>query len=761
MEVESKYTAPTRHAFDRLASVVSLADYHLEPLPPFDVRDTYYDSPQKDLLGAGYVLRVRHQRGQAHATIKNLNEATGAVHKREELELHLEGRGLQDLPEGTFRSFLAQHVDLLHLQKLLDIHQTRLPRGVFDGERLVGVLTFDRVVTPQSEDGDVTYEVELELAHTGREADLYLLDPVLRSLGLEPETKSKFERRILQTQTGAYGSLVILPHEKERLKEIEASGLPLHRRRAHVILLAGGGLRPTTIANKVGLSPGRVVHWIEEYRAHRVSIFADDVIQKDSTPLKKKRRFNVSELISTTHDVPALFPDESTVQDRGGSFDSEGWTIERFRSPESGDGVVIPEKTSHIEPADLLFDEVGSRTGPGSSSEGTHVYQPLETDDPEQQSVLNKDETVLELDAEHHTDTKLQMEQSAASLTVYDEAVSISPNRPVVETSPDRQNGEVNRLKLKASDPILVACSRLLKNNITRFLEAKQRACLEDSGLTDARKALLSAHRIRITLKLFEPYLPSRPTKALHSTLGLFARPLDQLCNSIQVDTYVQSVWVDESTAGPATASDALRTELEHTVAEKKAFVVDLLESDEFGLWEQRLRRLITYVDDCARQDVKNVEQIANIADDYLDSVDNRPHPAILGHFLGSRIWTLYEHLQAYGQFSADAPADVLRRLGLNCATLQYLIGLVDNLPELATSKVTTRLAALEGHLSMLYKSHFSQQVLKSYPKHGVDVTRRRLATVESEIRREAPVFWAKVTSRSFKKALATVVSAL
>ena len=315
MEVESKYIAPSSDAFAALMQAPELAGFLLEPLPPAHLLDVYLDTGAADLLRLGYAFRIREQGAEVLATLKSLGGAAGALHRRLELEAAL-GGPLEDgrlphIPGGPLREALDELVGDAPLRELTRIQQYRTPRVAFEGARLVGVLSLDVVAHLAERGPHVTNEVEVELAEGGREEDLYRLDPVLRARGLEPAARSKFERAVLRLRNGPGAPVLLLPDERAALDRLADDGTPLHRRRARVVLLAARALRTETIANKVGLSPSRVRHWVETFRERRMDIFEPG--PERGTPLLSRRAvpgYRVSELVTAGTPTPPLFRHE-------------------------------------------------------------------------------------------------------------------------------------------------------------------------------------------------------------------------------------------------------------------------------------------------------------------------------------------------------------------------------------------------------------------------------------------------------------------
>ena len=92
MEIEAKFSVPNRRTYRELCKLEGLAGFVLTPLPTQKVQDEYLDTPDRRILEAGYVCRLREGQAGVTATMKSLGGVTGVVHRRQELEVRLPGR---------------------------------------------------------------------------------------------------------------------------------------------------------------------------------------------------------------------------------------------------------------------------------------------------------------------------------------------------------------------------------------------------------------------------------------------------------------------------------------------------------------------------------------------------------------------------------------------------------------------------------------------------------------------------------------------
>lgn len=197
MEVEAKYTVPDPATFERLLTLTQLGEYELRLAGEHYLTDHYFDTPGYALRRGGYACRLREQNGQWRATVKSLNAAQGAVHRRDEYEAEVTpGAAPLDWPDGPGRDRVLALLGAETLNELLVIRQRRAAREVWQAQRRVGEWALDVVDVEAGKRSAVSYELEIELAPDGTLADLQALAEALRALALQPQPLSKFERAL-------------------------------------------------------------------------------------------------------------------------------------------------------------------------------------------------------------------------------------------------------------------------------------------------------------------------------------------------------------------------------------------------------------------------------------------------------------------------------------------------------------------------------------------------------------------------------------
>ena len=279
MEIEAKFRIPNRQVYRELARWPSLAGYTVNPTGTVKVADRYFDTADGRVLAAGYACRLRAQQNTVIATLKGVGGADGAVHRRDEQEVQLT-TWMPDpagWPESPARRLALELTAGAALQSLFELTQSRSQANLLDGTRVVAQLSLDAVRVVVGRRPALYYELEVELAETGAEADLdALVDELKNAWGLVPEGRSKFERALETLRNrGAAVEDRLTGQERAALNAYAASEDADVARRATVVLGWADGLPTREIRERAGLSDGRVRHWLRAFRAERLAIFGD------------------------------------------------------------------------------------------------------------------------------------------------------------------------------------------------------------------------------------------------------------------------------------------------------------------------------------------------------------------------------------------------------------------------------------------------------------------------------------------------------
>lgn len=206
IEIEAKFTIVDEDAFERLFALDRLPPYDLRALPTVVVVDRYYDTDGYDLLRAGYACRLRKQNGSALASLKaTTGVADGSIHRRQEVEMPLPAPlEPADWPEGPARELAHTLSRGQPLRFLFELRQLRARRQAQQGERVVALLSLDRVSLCAGSRQTNWREIEIELAEEGTEDDLRsLCAGLLAHFPLQTQPQSKFERALRWHAAGA------------------------------------------------------------------------------------------------------------------------------------------------------------------------------------------------------------------------------------------------------------------------------------------------------------------------------------------------------------------------------------------------------------------------------------------------------------------------------------------------------------------------------------------------------------------------------
>lgn len=607
-----------------LLKVSDLAGFRLEPHPHFRVRDRYFDTDDGELLRRGLCLRVREKDGDRRALLRPIRPEDDGPTVEVPLESADRIETLNPLRDVLVRVTNAPEPPPLH--SLLSLRQDRTPRAAYDGNRFVGLLSFDVVVFELPDGPHVSNELDIELAQSGTEADLHTLDPFLRSVGLEMSQRTKVERGIVQIPRRVTQPLLLLPHERDVLESVIASGSALHQRRARVLLLDARGFRSATIANQLGLSTARVRHWKQLFREQRLGVFegAESVEPAESV-------YTVSEWVSGVPDgpfVPTEVPDP----------------VPAAEAPDAE-----PEIESSGDGASTAFTELQ-----GGIDDLLDLFQPRPTDTP------------LLTDLE---DEPAEVEGAQGERPPADEGATVNPPEAPTPRNEDESteaessaSGEppvsrearpiMRRPRVHPDDSLVAAAHDVLAYHVGQV-----GWCAADLNRDRGPYRLyLAIHRVRLSLEVFAPVLPTASVKRLHQGLRRLAVALAEV---LELERAVSAESV-------ADRSEAL------------AEVHALLEGSTFEDWCGRAERLVEQL--AAQRDAG--ERIPDDAplpwDDYLGDVDDQPARSQVRHILGTALWTRVEAVWAWSPDGESPEETHAYPLALACSGVRFVLGLAE-----------------------------------------------------------------------------------
>lgn len=226
MEVEAKFAAADERVLERLAAAGVLGGCSLGPVVTREVDDTYLDTPDRALLAWGCTCRHREtedavsrrsvrsggqgfdlqQPPRALITVKSIETADKAVFSREEFEVEVGADRLQphEWPDSRARARVNDVVGGRALVPLLRLSQVRRTRLLSCAGRTCAELFLDRVRVTGRVGVHRFFEVELELAPDGSEAEFRsACEALAAEAGLMPSDRPKFLRALALLEADA------------------------------------------------------------------------------------------------------------------------------------------------------------------------------------------------------------------------------------------------------------------------------------------------------------------------------------------------------------------------------------------------------------------------------------------------------------------------------------------------------------------------------------------------------------------------------
>jgi CHAD domain-containing protein len=290
LEIEAKFGVPDEETFRRLLETTVLAGFDLGKASVEELSDRYLDTAGRAIQNWGYACRLRRKEDGYVATLKGLGRAAEAVHRRIEHEVDLSKPVYpQDWPPSAARDLALRLCGCEPLVVLYDIDQTRHNRVLVDGGRAVAILSLDRVRVCRNRVVASSYlELEAELLPEGKEDDLRsIVAELVEEWNLVPERQSKFERALALFPQGMVldtsaerGAPARLSKEERVAVEHLALERDVIARRARVLLAWDDGLSREEMAQRSGLSHGRVRYWVSQFSQKRMSVFPPEAVAR-------------------------------------------------------------------------------------------------------------------------------------------------------------------------------------------------------------------------------------------------------------------------------------------------------------------------------------------------------------------------------------------------------------------------------------------------------------------------------------------------
>jgi CHAD domain-containing protein len=279
MEVEAKFSLPDVDTCEQLQAIERLAGFELSPGQVEHVRDTYLDTADRLILSAGYAFRRREQAEGVLITLKSLQGAEGAIHRREELEALLPSdQQPAQWPAGPLRERVLELTGGVSMIPLFELRQKRIIRWVGLSDQPVAELSLDEVHLNSDGEEQVQFELEVELTPQGTEADLARIAASLqREWDLKPEQRSKFEWALALLERTPQESRLLAPQERTVCRQIAPRG-DHYARRALALLALDRGATQAQAGSSAHLSERRVRYWLAQFRQRRLAVFPDRVL---------------------------------------------------------------------------------------------------------------------------------------------------------------------------------------------------------------------------------------------------------------------------------------------------------------------------------------------------------------------------------------------------------------------------------------------------------------------------------------------------
>ncbi len=292
MEIEAKFNVPNASVLAHLNALEKLARFSVLPAKTKNLRDCYLDTADRRIFAHGYALRRRRQDdGDWVISLKGLGGASGAIHRREEVETKLMPQLTEQAPtiwqQSEVYSKLQQMLGNATLDVLFCLSQKRITHRIADAERIVAKMSLDEVHLPVKNTDFTFFEMEVELTDTGTEDDLREIVAFLQeNFFLSPEPRSKFERALAQLDAPDTKNRILSPAERAvltRITEVNAR-TDTYSRRAQALLAIDEGISGIVAAERANLSERQVRHWRSEFGKEGVGIFPERILEKAIYP---------------------------------------------------------------------------------------------------------------------------------------------------------------------------------------------------------------------------------------------------------------------------------------------------------------------------------------------------------------------------------------------------------------------------------------------------------------------------------------------
>ena len=279
MEVEAKFSLPDAESLQRFQAATQLAGFPLGKERTEEIHDTYVDTPQRKILAEEYACRYRQEADGVRVTLKGIGGASGAIHKRQEMEIVLPViQPVEEWPAGLLRQQVLQITGKDPCLPLFELHQTRVVRPVRWQGQTIAKLSLDDVHGEAGGKEQAYYELEVELTSQGNEEQLArIVERLEKKYKLHPEPLSKFERALalldLRPEQRLLGTReqAILTHLAERED--------WHGQRSRALLALDRGLTTEEAGRQLGRSKRTIRRWRGDFRRDGLGIFPASILE--------------------------------------------------------------------------------------------------------------------------------------------------------------------------------------------------------------------------------------------------------------------------------------------------------------------------------------------------------------------------------------------------------------------------------------------------------------------------------------------------
>jgi len=310
MEVEAKFSLPDAESLHRFQAATQLAGFPLGKERMEEIRDTYVDTRERKILAGKYACRYRQEADGVRVTLKGIGGASGAIHKRQEMEILLPAiQPAEEWPAGLLRQQVLQITGGDPCLPLFELHQTRVVRPVRWQGQTIARLSLDDVHVMAGGKEQAYYELEVELTSQGNEEQLArIVDCLEKKFKLRPEPLSKFERALalldLQPEQKLLGDQerVSLTHLAERED--------WHGLRSRALLALDRGLTTEETGRQLGRSKRTIRRWRGDFRRAGMGIFPASILE--NMPALEPLQDNAS--VASTPAPVITLPDQVGLQ---------------------------------------------------------------------------------------------------------------------------------------------------------------------------------------------------------------------------------------------------------------------------------------------------------------------------------------------------------------------------------------------------------------------------------------------------------------